>query len=369
LPDAYWIFSSHPQAPSIISRGMATLTSANATVPKVPEPNKRPGVCYAVTSDGVELPVVDVTHLAFALSVTDSEQKARVEEFLRQGTPLTFLPKALREVALRLLLRESILAQGIQQARSTFMSGMHTYLLKLGPQMLGGAYTKPIDRQIASALPSFCVRLRLQDMAQLMADTLLPQLRSNPGRSLRFINIAGGPAMDSLNALILLNRNEPAILEHRAVAIDVLDLEDAGPFFGASALAALSQPGAPLHGLRVKLHHIPYDWTRPQELRKQFSETTANDPLTICSSEGGLFEYGSDDEIESNLKVLREQPQVLVVVGSVTRSDKPVQQLRKATTPKTRPRGLAVFAALAQHAGWKITRAIERPFSDQVVLT
>jgi hypothetical protein len=41
----------------------------------------------------------------------------------------------------------------------------------------------------------------------------------------------------------------------------------------------------------------------------------------------------------------------------------------KATTPKTRPRGSAVFAALAQRAGWKITRAIERPFSDQVVLT
>jgi hypothetical protein len=87
----------------------------------------------------------------------------------------------------------------------------------------------------------------------------------------------------------------------------------------------------------------------------------------ICSSEGGLFEYGSDDEIESNLRVLRAFPQLVAVVGSVTRSDQPVQQLRKATTPKTRPRGLPVFAALTSRAGWKIQRATERPFSDQVV--
>jgi hypothetical protein len=348
---------------------MASFTSANATVAKVPEPNKRPGVYYAVTCDGVELPVVDVTHPAFALSLTDSDQKTQVDDFLRQGLPLAFLPKPLREIVLRFLLRESILAQGIQQARSTFMSGMQTYLLKLGPQMLGSAYTKPIDRQIASALPSFCVRLRLQDMAQLMADILLPRLRSSPGRSLRFINIAGGPAMDSLNALILLNRQEPGILEHRAISIDVLDLEDAGPAFGASALAALSQQGAPLHGLCIKLHHIPYDWTRTEELRKQLSEAPANDPLTVCSSEGGLFEYGSDEDIASNLKVLRAQPQVAAVVGSVTRADEPVQLLRKTTTAKTRPRGLAVFSPLAQSAGWKITRTIERPFSDQVVLT
>jgi hypothetical protein len=28
----------------------------------IPENNKKPGVCYAVTEDGLELPVVDITH-------------------------------------------------------------------------------------------------------------------------------------------------------------------------------------------------------------------------------------------------------------------------------------------------------------------
>src|SRR5689334_64384 len=106
---------------------MASRTAApNHTVR--PETKKRPGVFYAFTRDGV---------------------------------PLVKLPKPLREIALRFLLRQSVLAQGIDKARGSFMSGMQTYWLKLGPQMLGSAYTKPIDRQIATALPSFCVRLRL----------------------------------------------------------------------------------------------------------------------------------------------------------------------------------------------------------------
>lgn len=157
-----------------------------------PEVNKRTGVFYAFTRDGVELPVVDVTDPAFAISITDSEQHAMVERFLQDGIPLAKLPKPLRELALRFLLRQSVLAQGIDQARGSFMSGMQTYLLKLGPEMLGSAYAKPIDRQIAGTLPSFCVRLRLQDMAELMAETLLPLLSEAPIRPLRFVNIAGG---------------------------------------------------------------------------------------------------------------------------------------------------------------------------------
>jgi hypothetical protein len=333
-----------------------------------PETNKRPGVCYAFTGDGVELPVVDVTHPAFAISITDSEQKTLVEKFLRDGVPLAKLPKPLREIALRFLLRQSVLAQGIDQARGSFMSGMQTYLLKLGPEMLGSAYTKPIDRQIASAFPSFCVRLRLQDMAKLMAETLLPLLSADPRRPLRFVNIAGGPAMDSLNALIVMNRQRPGMLAQRAIEIDVLDPDEAGPAFGESALAALTQSNGPLHGLRITFRHLPYNWTRAEDPAGLLKKTELEHPITICSSEGGLFEYGSDKEIVSNLKALRTQLDVVAVTGSVTRADEPIQQMRKATTAKTRPRGLAVFRSLIGPTGWTIDRVIKRPFSDQVVL-
>ncbi len=76
----------------------------------------------------------------------------------------------------------------------------------------------------------------------------------------------------------------------------------------------------------------------------------------ICSSEGGLFEYGSDSEIQSNLQTLREFPEVLAVIGSVTRADEPIQRVRQMGRAATRPRGLEVFRALNRTAktGWRL---------------
>lgn len=228
----------------------------------MPERNKIPGVHYALTNDGIELPIVDVTHPAFALTVTDTEQRALVKKFLQEKGPFAGLPTFLRSALLRFFLRGSMLANGIRQAQGTFMSGMHTYLMKLGPTMLGSAYAKPIDRRIAASLPVFAVRLRLQDVAQLMAEALLPVLLKEPARPLCFLNIAGGPAIDSLNTLILLSKKQPGILAEREISIDVLDLDAAGPAFGAKALESLSRGEGPLHGIRVALRHIPYDWAK-----------------------------------------------------------------------------------------------------------
>jgi hypothetical protein len=336
--------------------------------PAFAERNKRAGIQYVRTADGVELPVIDVSHPAFALSLSDSEQKALIDKFLEEGAPLSKLPRFLRNLFLRFLLRGSILARGIGQAQNTFLSAMNTYLLKLGPDMLG-AYAKPIDRRIAGALPALAVRLRLQDMAQLMADTLVRPLSDDPLRPLTFLNIAGGTAIDSLNALILLQKNQPGILAQRPVFIEVLDLEEIAPKFGEDALAALLAEGAPLHGARIAFRHIRYDWSQASDLEPVLSEARAQGAVIIGCFEGGLFEYGSDDEIESSLKVLRSAPEVLAVVGSVTRSDEPIRQLHATSRAATRPRGLPVFRELARKAGWNIVRVIERPFSDQVVLT
>jgi hypothetical protein len=169
------------------------------TPPRVPERQKKPGVHYAVTTDGVELPVVDTTHPAFSLSMTEAEQRALVDRYLKEGAPFAKLPSFLRLALLRFFLRGSILARGIHRSRGTFLSGMSTYLLKLGPDNLGSAYSKPIDRRIAESLPATSVRLRLQDMARLMADVLAPPLREHAQTPLHLLNIAGGPAMDSLS--------------------------------------------------------------------------------------------------------------------------------------------------------------------------
>ena len=49
--------------------------------PIVPEGQKRFGVSYAVTDTGLELPVIDVTHPAFAIAPTDAELDALAAAF------------------------------------------------------------------------------------------------------------------------------------------------------------------------------------------------------------------------------------------------------------------------------------------------
>lgn len=334
------------------------------------EPNKRPGVRYAFTADGIELPVVDVTHPAFDVKIDDAELGRQVAAFVAQGPPLGKLPAFLRRWLLRRLLRGSTLARGIARSNGSYLPGMDTYLLKLGPDNLGAAYTTPIDRKIAAALPSFAVRLRLQDVAGLLAEALRPLLAAAPARPLQFVNIAGGPAMDSLNALLLLARDDRPLLEGRPIRVAVFDLDAAGPTFGARALATLQTDGAPLEGLDLSLEHVRYDWSNADALEPTLAAARTAGALVAASSEGGLFEYGSDEQIAANLAQLRSgTASDGVMVGSVTRADRPVQVLRRSSAAAIRPRGLTVFRALAAQAGWSVARAIERPFSDQVLLT
>ena len=86
---------------------------------------------YAFTNDGLELPVVDVTHSAFAQVVTDDEQKAQVDRYLNERQPLEHLPVSIRGWLLRAIFRGSALGPHLTTARS-FLDGMGTYLLKLG---------------------------------------------------------------------------------------------------------------------------------------------------------------------------------------------------------------------------------------------
>jgi hypothetical protein len=50
---------------------------------RVPERHKQAGLCYAVTDDGIELPVIDVTQPAFTFNPTDAEFAEITERTLR----------------------------------------------------------------------------------------------------------------------------------------------------------------------------------------------------------------------------------------------------------------------------------------------
>jgi hypothetical protein len=243
---------------------------------------------------------------------------------------------------------------------------MTTYLLKLGPEHIrftGSA----MDRRIADSLPALALRLRLEDMATLIADALQPLLAAN-GAPIHFLNIAGGPAMDSLNALLMLRKANRPSLAGRRISVQVLDGDVHGPAFGARALEALRAVGGPLDGVDASFRRLDYDWSQPATLAERIAPLAAQ-AIVICSSEGGLFEYGSDEEIVGNLQALGAvTPHVVATVGSVTRDDAAIRRLREQPGAATRPRGLAKLRPLVDRAGWQLERAIERPFSDHVVL-
>jgi hypothetical protein len=320
-------------------------------------------VAYAMTDDGVRMAVIDVTHPAFAVAANEAELAAMAAQYIREAGQQREIPEALREA-----LRNSMLGRGLISATETYLDGMSTYLLKLGPQNLGKGAT-PIDLRIAASFPAFATRLRLQDMARLLAEGIAGSMAAKKGRPLCLVNIAGGPASDSWNALIQLRSEHAELLGGREIAIVVMDRDEQGPAFGARAVEALCALAAPLAGLLIGFRHFRYGWSEVSRLREVLEEMRASEAICGISSEGGLFEYGSDDEIVSNLKVLcGETPGDAIVVGSVTRDGEPVRASLATSRFRTLPRTMEEFQALAHEGGWKTQEVVERPFSFNVRL-
>lgn len=334
---------------------------------RMPERHKKPGVSYAFTDDGVEIPVIDVSHPAFGISPTDDELSALSEAFSQMVERSKLVTSDEQRLAMRQQMDSSILGRGLMAGMGTFLTGMNTYLMKLGPDNLG-EYANDLDRQIASSLPMVSMRMRIQDMARLQADSLAPALAAHGHRPLHFINIAGGPAIDSLNALILLRRARPALLDGRAIAIHVFDQDRTGPSFGMRALDALRADGAMLQGLDITFGLVPYDWRQAQQLTDTLAALDLPNAIWAASSEGGLFEYGSDDDVVANLRALREGKSGGSFTASVTREDGPGTISRGQTGLAVVPRSLAAVTDLAQRGGWALDEAITTPFSFNIHL-
>src|SRR5262249_35196960 len=162
---------------------------------------------------------------------------------------------------------------------------------KLGADHLPPGFDGPVDRKVAAAPHVALVRLRMQPLARLLAEALLGPLSDEADAPLHLGNIADAPALDSLHARIILGRPQ-ATPPHRPIAMQVLDRQQAGPTFGARALLALTAPGEPLHGLEVEFQHHAYDWNDTAPLARLLA--AARGAIIAASSEGGLFEYGTD---------------------------------------------------------------------------
>jgi hypothetical protein len=319
--------------------------------------------CVATTDDGVALPVVDITNPAFACEHSEAELAA-IAETTRRGIERS---RKLPAFVLRLMARRSVIMRAMLQADRGFVSGMTTYLFKIGPDRLPHGYGSGLDRRMLGVMGPVACRLRLRQMARQLADAAAPVLAGRGG-PLLLVSIAGGVAADSLNALILLQKERPDLLARRPIRIVVLDVDREGPAFGERACAALTGGRGPLAGLSVDFSHVVYDWGETGALAEVLRGAAAG-AVVIGSSEGGLFEYGGDEAVGANLAALREcTPADFAMVGSLIRDD----TLRFLTAgpgaPTVHPRGLTAFGALVARAGWAVARTTTNPLYHIVTM-
>lgn len=345
--------------PSPFGRTPKVVSVTDNPTPRIPEKNKQKGVYYAFTDDGIELPVIDITNPAFAENAGPERIAALCADFRR----FQRMPAFVR----RFFNRSSIAMRGLNDRSATFLGGMTTYVARLGPEVLGKGYSSSTDRRAAAAIGSVAFRIRLQDMARLMVNELVPILTARPRRPVHLLNIGGGPAMDSINTLILIRRENPELLAGRRMVITVLDVDGAGPSFGSRALSALGSEGAPLHGLGVTFEHLSYDRTNPSGLQDLLGRI-GRDDVAIGSSEGGLFEYASTGVIVEYLRALRQgTPADFCVVGSIIRDDGIPRWIQATSRFPLHVFKLADFTALVRSSGWSVNRATERNPIQQVV--
>lgn len=323
-------------------------------------------VVFATTADGLRLPVIDITHPAFAVPDDPASLAATRDAFLAWDRRNRRMPRIVTRLLIRLAARRSPLLRNILVSDNEYLDGISTYMLKLGADHLPPGFDGPVDRKVAAAPLVAPLRLRMQQIARLLAEALLAPLADAPDAPLHLINIAGGPALDSINALIVLART-PATLIGRPITIHVFDAQQDGPTFGARALLALTAPGGPLHGLEVLFQHHAYDWHDTAPLSRQLAGLAARGAIVAASSEGGLFEYGTDDAVVANLTAL-ERAGVPIVAGSVTSSSKVRKRMIAQTRFRFFARGVEGFAPLAERSGYAIAELRTAVVSEQVLL-
>jgi hypothetical protein len=326
------------------------------------------GIATARTREGHDLPVIDVTDPRFTVADDPAATRALYDAFATSERRRRRIPKFIMRMMLSAAARKSRLVRALFAADAGYLDGMTTYVMKLGPDNLVPPYDTPMDRRLAASPHVTLLRLRMQQIARLLADGLVEHLAQAAGAPLHLINIGGGPALDSANALILLRRDRPDLLE-RSVVIHVLDSATDGPFFGANAFEALKASGRPLHGLEAAWQRYDYDWNAPAALMRLVRDLASTGSVIAASSEGALFEYGSDDAIVANLEALRaDGAGARLVAGSVTRDDETRRRIIAETRFKLTPRGLAGFAPLATRARFAVAKVEQAWLSDQVLL-
>ncbi|WP_412761530.1 hypothetical protein [Paenibacillus chibensis] len=245
-------------------------------------------ISHAIFENDIRLPILDITHPLFNASIDEQAYHLNCLKSARSIESLKKMPGFIRNIFVRM-----------SNVDKSYLSGMRTLLYKLGPDLSRGIPLGFRDKWAIKQTSFMGLRIRLRDLCRLQSKLLENQLKRFPERNLCFFNIAGGAATDSINTLILIQESDPKLLKGRKIEINICDIDTYGPAFAKRCIDVLKQPGERFHGLDITLNIIPYDWSQSETLLQLSLERSGW--IQLCSSEGGLFEYGSDSDIMDNL--------------------------------------------------------------------
>ncbi len=212
------------------------------------------------------------------------------------------------------------------------------------------------------------MRLRLQDIVHLLAEGIIPALTSERKKALHLLNIGGGPAIDSLNAIILIQKEHPELLTGRPVFVHILDWMRPARILAGGRWMRF-RPRA-LHCMGWRSPFSIQDMTGLIRMYcgdcsflSEAARSWPSPPKAPCSN------MRSDEEITANLQTLWETtPPGAIIVGSLTRADETGRLMNSGSHAALRFRGLEAFTTLVEHAGWRLAENITRPLSHDICL-
>jgi hypothetical protein len=337
------------------------MSEVNKNMNKIPEKNKISGLSYVYTECGMELPVLDVTHPLFTASINEESLEALCKESAQRAKSMKEMPAAQKMVIAE---KSFIFGRYFHKdPHATYLSGMSTYMLKLGPSLIGGGEERNIDRMIAMGVISVAARMRLRDICRLQANALVPQLVTYPGKELCLLNIAGGAAADSINTLILVLAEDQSLLKNRKIKINAFDIDTDSPGFARRCVETLKARGCHFHGLDISFNHIKYNWTDTRGLIDFLGKK--RDCILTATSEGGLFEYASDEEIINNLDALYDNsPHDMQFTGSVIHDidnvDPTMAAMAEESRGSLRLLGKAGLETILENTKWKLGKTTDK---------
>ena len=331
---------------------------------RIPENHKITGISYAFTGNGIELPVLDITHPLFINSINEEKLSKMLIEIEQKGEERAESFNKIPAFIKDFMAKRSYIMAGfmLKDTDDTFLSGMSTLMMKLGPGLIGKGRRKFFDRLGSKALGAILLRMRVRDICKLQTEILSSQLIAQKEKNLCFINIAGGAACDSINTLITICKNDKGLLMNREIEINVFDIDRFGPTFAGNCVESLRSPGNYFSGLNISFNYIYYNWIDTNIL-EDFLEKR-KEWLKISSSEGGLFEYASDKDIIKNLNVLYENSSDdMKIAGSLIRDvntvDPGIRASMKLSNINARLLGVNGLKTILRETAWTFEKIIE----------